>query len=166
MKSSTIRRSTVLIVVLIALFTAVLPVAANPPESAVAGTFVTYIFTGPDCNSPVDYCSAGTVTGDITGDVDVALQTAYVTEIDGVPTFVYSTNITITAHNGTWSGVSNGTISLVTSELNAVFELTSGTGYYTNRRAVLTVSGTSNAETGEEVLPFTGTMSVVPPGQR
>ncbi len=159
------RRNLTAVFVFISLLIVIVPVAAAPPAQAIEGVFTTTIFTDASCTSPVGFCSAGTVTGDIEGDVDVALTTATFTEIDGIPTLVYSTNITITTNRGTTSGVSNGTINLITSELNAVFELTEGTGYYTNRQGVLIVSGTSNPATGVEVLPFTGTLTVVPPGQ-
>lgn len=165
MNFSTLRRNLVVIFVFIALLIAVVPVGATPPANEVEGVFTTQIFTDETCTSPVGFCSVGTVTGDIEGAVDVALTAANFTEIDGIPTLVYATNITITSNNGTISGVSNGTINLITNELNAVFELNSGTGFYTNRRGVLTVSGTSNPATGLEVLPFTGTLSVMPPGQ-
>lgn len=52
--------------------------------------------------------------------------------------------------------MSNGTINLFTSALNATFTLNSGTGIYDGTTGVLTVVGTSNPETGEEILPFTG----------
>ncbi|GAB5493213.1 MAG: hypothetical protein Phog2KO_34280 [Phototrophicaceae bacterium] len=167
MKTSFKRFSVLAFIVIMSLTISLVPVNASPPVRTVEGVFTTQAFSGPDCASPVDFCSVGTVTGDISGDVAVELQTAeFTTDENGTPILIYSTNITITSRNGTISGISNGTINLVTSELNAVFELNSGTGYYRNRRGTLTVSGTSNPQTGEEILPFVGTLSVVPRSQR
>lgn len=168
MFKNAIRRTTMIIFTLIALMLVIVPVAAQPPSNDITGVFTTIIDTNPaTCASPVGFCSNGTVTGDIEGDVEVVLSSAvFGADENGIPTLFYSTDITITAQNGTWSGVSNGQINLFTNGLTAVFELTEGTGFYTNRVATLNVIGTSNPETGVEVLPFTGTTAVVPRNQR
>lgn len=152
--------SLALLVALVALGT--MPAAAQTTRVAVTGTFFTQVFTGPNCASPVNFCSFGTVEGDLTGTVDVALQTAEFTDfVDGNPTkFVYSTDITITNPEGTLTGISNGTIDLFTSALTATFTLNSGTGAFEGTTGVLTVNGTSNPATGEEILPFTGFLDV------
>lgn len=149
---------TTCVVILMTTIMAVIPVAAQNGAVPVNGTFFTQVFFGEGCPSPLGVCSAGTVTGDLTGDVFVTTLTLDITDTANGQIIRYTTAITITTPDGILSGTSKGIINTNTGRQSATFTLESGTGVYEGYRGVLNVNGTNNAATGQEILDFRGVL--------
>lgn len=150
---------------IVLMLAAVSVVSAQPPQRFVSGGFQ---LQGFPCDAPAGLCATGIATGDLAGEVNVALTSLTLDPATGVQS--YTGTIEISSPRGTLSGIIvNGRLtpnSPTTVSLRSIVIFTDGTGFYQNRRGLLFVKGGIDLTTLQETDTYTGLLAVVPPSRR